>query len=80
MMPRIPLFLDRKRHITISSLPRIAQALPGHRSLAMATWTRNPREIAGLMDSLRVLRFGSLCGVRSVSSSKEQEVAQVDAT
>ena len=46
----------------------------------MATGTRNPREIAGLMDSLRALRPGSLCGVRPVSSSKEQAVAQVDAT
>jgi hypothetical protein len=48
--------------------------------LAMAMWTRNPREIAGLTDSLGVLRSGRLCGVRPVSSSKEQAVAQVDAT
>ena len=46
----------------------------------MATWTWNPRGIAGVMDSLRVLRFDSLCGVRPVSSSKEQAVAQVGAT
>ena len=80
MMPRIPSFLDRERHITISSQPRTALALPGHGSLAMPTGTRNPREIAGLMDSLRVLRSGNLCGVRPVSRSKEQAVVQVDVT
>ena len=46
----------------------------------MATGTRNPREIAGRMGSLRALRPGSLCGVRPVSSSKEQTVAPIDAT
>ena len=80
LRPKIPPFLDLERHITISSQPRTAQASPEHGSQAMAAWTWNPRGIAGVMDSLRVLRSGSLCGVRPVSSSKEQAVAQVDAT
>jgi hypothetical protein len=65
LRPKIPPFLDLGRHITISSQPRTAQASPEHGSQAMATWTWNPR---------------GLCGVRPVSSSKEQAVAQVGAT
>ena len=79
-MPSIQPFLDRERHITLASQPRTAPASPGHGSLAIATGTRNPRVIAGLMDSLRVLRSGSLCGARPVPSSKEQAVAQGDVT
>ena len=79
-MPTIPPFRDRERHITNSSQPRTTRALPGHGLREMATGTRNPREIMGLLDTLRALRAGSLCGVRPVSSSKEQAVARVDAT
>src|SRR5262249_27675321 len=80
LRPTIPPFLDRERHITLSLPPRNAPVSPGHGSLMTATGTRNPREIAGRMDSLRVLRSGSLCGVCPVSSSMEQAVAQGDVT
>jgi hypothetical protein len=73
LMPPIQPFLDRDHHITI-------QVSLGLGSPAMATGTRNPREIVGLMDSLRVLRSGSLCGVPPVSNAEEQAVAQVGAT
>ena len=41
LMAAIQPFLDRERHITICSQPRTARASPGHRSMAMATWTHH---------------------------------------
>ena len=80
-MPTIQPFLDLERHITISSRPRTAQASPGHGSLAMATWTGPD----GDRDEADGTPFGpcdpvAYVALRPVSRSKEQAVAQVDAT